>query len=94
MSELVDPSKIEDIVGAKRHPIRHLARVVSSEERVYILHSQDCVDSESDLRRCPYSIALDKGINLDHWVQDEPVHVIFRYDDLVSCQMCELPYTE
>ena len=76
MSELVPPTEIEGIVGARRHPTDHIGRAVSSEQTVYILHSKECVDSGIDLRRCPFSIALDRGIDLDgawNGREDEPV---------------------
>lgn len=63
MSELVDASQIEAIVGARRHPTEHLGRAVPEEQQVYILHSQKCLDSGRDLRECPYSLALDRGID-------------------------------
>lgn len=81
MTDLVDPTQIEQIVGAPRHPTDHYGRAVSAEETVYILHSQECKDSTEDLRDCPFSIALDRGI-LHFWpwagwrrVQDEPVRL-------------------
>lgn len=67
MSELVDPDRIEAIVGAPRHPLRHLGRAVSAEETVYILHSHRCKATSPDLLRCPYSRALDLGINPKAW---------------------------
>lgn len=75
MTELVDPDKIETIVGAKRHPIRHLGRAVSAEETVYILHSGLCKAEGKDLRECSYSRLLDRGIDLTIWAdwQDRPV---------------------
>lgn len=68
MSNLVDPSAIECIVGASRHATRHVGRAVESEQTVYILHSQACKDSGADLRECEFSIALDHGINPPQWV--------------------------
>ena len=85
MSDLVDPDRIEEIVGSKRHPTDHIARADSAAQTVYILHSQECRDSTPDLRMCPFSIALDRGI--EHYipwsgwrrVQDQPVRVeVFR----------------
>lgn len=73
MTGLVPPESIEKIVGGKRQPVSHLARAVSSEQQVYILHSQQCIDSGIDLRHCDYSVALDKGIDLRDWVVDVPV---------------------
>lgn len=67
MADLVPASDIERIVGASRHRQAHLGRAVSAEQRVYILHSQRCLDSGIDLRECPYSKALDRGIHRDQW---------------------------
>lgn len=92
MSNLVPAEDIETIVGAPRHPTRHLAKAVSAEKKVYILHSQRCLDSGIDLRDCPYSLAIDEGIDPDDWPEDKPVHVWFYGDDLLVCSRCELPY--
>lgn len=81
MSELVPAEDIEQIVGVERHPTEHYGRAVSAEETVYILHSQDCFDRGIDLRKCSYSVALDRGI--EHplpwtgWrrVQDKPTRL-------------------
>ena len=85
MSRLESPAKIEGIVGAKRHATEHIGRAVSAEQRVYILHSRDCLDSGIDLRECEFSVALDRGIEhaipWSGWrrVQDRPVRVqVFR----------------
>lgn len=68
MSALVDPTAIERIVGAQRHATRHIGRAVEAEQMVYILHSHACKDSGIDLRECPFSLALDEGINPPQWV--------------------------
>jgi hypothetical protein len=41
------------------------------------LHSQECKDSGVDLRKCPFSVALDLGIPLDRWegFEDEPLEL-------------------
>lgn len=77
MSDLVSPTDIERIVGAERHPVQHLARAVSANRRVYILHSRACLDSGIDLRDCEHSLALDRGIPMDKWcnVQDRALKV-------------------
>ena len=67
MTAHVDPSAIEEIVGHSRHAAQHLARAVSAEQVVYILHTQKCKDSGVDLRDCPYSLALDRGIDPADW---------------------------
>lgn len=77
MTDLVPADYIEQIVGARRHPTNHLGRAVSSESRFYILHSQECRDSGIDLRDCPYSQALDLGLNETRWSYsaDQPVRL-------------------
>lgn len=85
MSNLVDPTEIERIVGAKRHATWHLACAISAEETVYILHSQTCKDSGIDLRECLFSVALDDGIDLDDWRdrEDRTVAVTIRRGRLI-----------
>lgn len=85
MSDLVPASDIERIVGVSRHPQAHYGRAVSSEQRVYILHSEECRDSGIDLRDCPFSLALDRGIELGVWAgrEDAPVNVHVRHGRLV-----------
>lgn len=84
MSDLVPPDQIESIVGANRHTVQHLARAVSAEQTAYVLHSQRCLNSGVDLRECPYSIALDRGIDLADWdgFLDRPVVVTIMHDRL------------
>ena len=84
MSALVDPSAIEEIVGHSRHAAQHLARAVSDEQTVYILHSQRCKDSGVDLRGCPFSLALDHGIDRADWegFEDRPVVVAIIHERL------------
>ena len=78
MSDLVPPDKIEQIVGARRHRTAHIVRAVSSEQTVYILHSQKCLDDclirGVDLRDCVFSLALDRGIEPERWAgrEDRP----------------------
>ena len=79
MTDLVPADQIEQIVGIDRHPTRHYARAITAEQTVYILHSQACRDTVPDLRKCIYSIALDRGIDAvaDEWegCYDSPQHV-------------------
>jgi hypothetical protein len=72
MTTLVDPTRIEQIVGRKRHSLRHYGRAVSDEHMFSILHSQRCMDRPADLRDCRFSIALDRGI--DALAPDAPSH--------------------
>lgn len=73
MTDLVPADQIEQLVGARRHQLAHLGRAVSANRMVYILHSQACKDSGIDLRRCAYSEALDDGIDLAEWTEDQTV---------------------
>lgn len=81
MTDLVPLYEIERIVGTMRHPIEHIGRAVSAEHTVYILHSGACVLSGTDLRDCPYSLALNLGIDVDRWVEDTPVRLQIDPDD-------------
>ncbi len=79
MSQRVPSSDIERIVGATRHPWLHFARAVSAEQTVYVLHARRCLNmdlrGEQRLQDCPYSVAMDRGIPLDRWPQDQAVEV-------------------
>lgn len=72
MTERVPADEIENIVGRKRSVKDHYARAVSAEQTVYILHSRECLATHADLRECPWSLALDRGIDLSEWVEDVP----------------------
>jgi hypothetical protein len=87
MSEIVDASKIEKIVGVKRHARAHFARAVSKEESVYVLHSKNCLEDYEDLRECPFSLALDNGIDVDEWHQDRPVLVVVKDNKLIPARI-------
>lgn len=69
MADMVDSSTIEAIVGVPRHATKHYGRAVPSERCVYILHSSECLESGRDLRECPYSVALDHGVEYWRWQQ-------------------------
>jgi hypothetical protein len=82
MSEIVPADQIEAVVGVSRHPRRHYARAISDEQLVYILHSALCKATTLDLRECPFSMALDNGIEADDWIEslDQPVRVTINRD--------------
>jgi hypothetical protein len=85
MTKQVPADDIEKIVGVPRHPVVHWGKAVSKDQRVYILHSEHCVQQYADLRECPYSLALDQGIDLDDWEEDvEVVLTLDEYDDGIS----------
>lgn len=81
MSQLESADTIEAKVGTERRPLLHVARAVSSEQSVYILHSKACVARGIDLRACEYSEALDRGIDLDAWEGFEDVPVVVKISD-------------
>ena len=83
MTERVPADEIENIVGRKRSVKDHYARAVSAEQTVYILHSRECLAVHADLRECPWSLALDRGIDLSEWVEDVPLTVRVRDGRLV-----------
>lgn len=87
MTRLVHADRIEKIVGAPRHRTDHIGRAVSTERIVYILHSHECRDSGIDLRDCPYSLALDRGIDRLMWVEDAPVRLRIVEDSLIGQSM-------
>ena len=67
MTQLVDPSDIEAIVGRERDQSEHWGRSRPSDMSFYIMHSFDCLDSVIDLRDCEYSRGLDKSLDNDLW---------------------------
>jgi hypothetical protein len=80
MSIRVPSELIEGIVGHERHARIHYGRAVSSEQTMYILHSQNCLEHwektpNSDLRDCVFSVALDNGLDMNLWAdkQDQAV---------------------
>lgn len=85
MAEVVPPADIEAIVGVPRHPSEHWGRAVSAEQTVYVMHSRWCKATVADLRDCPFSVALDKGIDLGDWAgrEDEPVQLAIVHGRLV-----------
>ena len=83
MTEKVPADQIERIVGRRRSVTDHYARAVSAEQTVYILHPHECLARFADLRDCPWSLALDRGIDISEWVEDAPLTVRVRDGRLV-----------
>lgn len=83
-------TEIEGKVGALRAQDDHLGRAVSAEQRVYVLHSAECVGSGIDLRECEYSRALSLGIETNEWSGAEDRAVLLEideeFDDLVPAR--------
>ena len=82
VNNLVPADHIEAIVGAERRPSRHIARAVSAEQTVYILHPYSCLLLHQQLTDCAYSRALDRGISLPTWEgrEDRPIYVVIGAD--------------
>lgn len=78
MSDLVPSEDIERIVGIQRHNVTHYGRAVSADQTVYVMHSNRCLNSGIDLRQCPFSLALDEGIDVEDWAGREDVAVALR----------------
>ncbi len=79
MSKLESSETIEATVGSQRHPVRHIGRAVSAEQRVYVLHSERCrADFGKGLTSCPYSRALDLGILPQEWAGFEDMAVALK----------------
>lgn len=89
MTQLVDPEKIESIVGVKRHARAHFGRMSHTDRILYILHSKLCLEDNEDLRQCKFSLALDRGLDPKKWEGFEnltiPLQVID--DKLVPARM-------
>lgn len=85
MTNLVPAEEIEQIVGIRRHETLHYARAVTDDQTVYILHSAACKMTTPDLRVCPFSVALDRGIRLRDWADktDQPARVAVRDGRLI-----------
>jgi hypothetical protein len=85
VSILIPPQDIERLVGAVRHETLHLARAATAEQTVYVLHSHECKGLYVDLRDCPFSMALNNGIDQDVWddSMDRVVAVSVEADRLV-----------
>lgn len=92
MTDLVSAAAIEKIVGIKRHPTEHYGRALPIEGMIYILHSQECLDTVPDLRQCEFSIALDRGLmhsycrSAWHHLEGQTVHLKVS---LVGCLLPE-----
>lgn len=90
MSELVPAENIERIVGTTRHKKVHYGRAVSSEQRVYVLHSHECLDSGIDLRDYRFSKALDQGIRAESWHYYQDVAVVLGVWDNRLVPLCSV----
>lgn len=74
MTELIDPTEVERLVNARRHPTEHIGLANSHDGKTYLLHSKQCLDSGIDLRTCEFAYAQDAGIDMAVWEdrQDHP----------------------
>ena len=96
MADLIDPDHIEQIVGAKRHPTRHIGRADSASQTVYILHADDCAARKTHrpLTECKYSRSLDLGIDPARWEghEDQPVFLGITAEARLIPRDCALPH--
>ena len=82
MADLVPADEIEQIVGARRHSIKHLGRLISEEQWVYILHSRMCLSTGRDLRECAFSVAMDALNDLEFvGYMDRPIVLAVSSED-------------
>lgn len=91
MTNLVGAEKIEVIVGTKRSQHYHCGNASRYSRTAYILHSQDCLDSGIDLRKCSFSLALDaKGIDRHKWYGMEDRPMVLDIEDGYIVPVCPL----
>lgn len=85
----VPAEEIEGIAGAERHETRHIVRLFSEHETVFILHSAVCKERiPNNLVDCPFSVALDKhGVDPEQWPVDEPAFAVIDGGRLVPWRM-------
>lgn len=69
------------VVGVPRHTFSHYGRWVTEEQRVYVLHSQECLDCGRDLLDCRFSVALDQGVDPLWWMGFKDVLVLLGIVD-------------
>lgn len=81
MSDRVPTEDIERIVGVERHEWAHIGRVVTDDQRIYVLHSQHCFYTHDDLRACRYSTAMDQGLWPEAWEDWEDTPVFLDIDE-------------
>lgn len=82
MTGQVPGDQIEIVVGARRHPREHIIRGIPDDGFAYILHSSECRARYDDLRECPWSLALDRGLV---WLPpDQPRYVRLRNSRLID----------
>ncbi len=86
MIETVPPGEIEQRVGVRRHATQHIARAVSAEQRVYILHPVSCRQHLT----CPWSQALARhGIDAEGaWKDYQDLAVIVDVTDDGRLLLC------
>ncbi|QGJ94990.1 hypothetical protein SEA_REDWATTLEHOG_132 [Gordonia phage RedWattleHog] len=75
----VDPTEIERLVGAARHPTRHIARADTTDWQVYLLHPHSCIrlHEDGDYRTaCKYATTLRWGLSQEEWAEHEDVPVV------------------
>lgn len=82
MTDLVAPETIGGIVGAPRDETLHIGRAVSDDATVYVLHSAQCLEMYDDARDCPFSRALDVGVDGGAWEHFTDMPVVLKINGL------------
>jgi hypothetical protein len=74
MVEKVNPEDIEAIFGVPRFPTWHLGLADPHSEVFYIMHSQECLDTNKSVLECKFSHVLDDdGISEEYWADCQGV---------------------
>lgn len=95
MVEQISAEQATNKVGVDRHNKVHLGRASSADQKVYILHSGEClIETGGNLLSCEYSQALEWGIDSSKWEEDIPTVLgIFNgrlYQREKVCQGCNI----
>lgn len=77
----IDPGDIERIVGAPRASRVHIGHAITAESMLYVMHSQECLDSGIVHTDCIYAQALDREINPEAWIGFANQPVVLRVWD-------------
>jgi len=76
MSNLVNSKEIEEIIGAPRNRKAHFGKLITAEDKIYIMHSYECVFKNEDLRQCEFSKAMDHSTPEKLWNKFEDKTVL------------------
>lgn len=86
MTDIVPSEDIESIVGTYRRRYAHIGYADSNTGTFYILHSEICKETCSDLRDCDYSIVLDKN-NINVTLLDKPAYIMLDEGTIIMIDL-------